>query len=354
MSKNKALQEWKKKKFGRILTEEELSRRTSKVWAYKYFDPGRPVTSSEIEELREGVIDIHLHGAPLGTFLAGRPSMVQTSIEASEAGMKALVFKDHNTMTNNCAIIIQEMLQNLKEEREKNEGEETFTPVQVYGGIVLNSTIGGLNPTSVEAALAYDRCKTVWLPSLDAWHQRAAEGEEGGIKIADEDEELKPEMEKILEIIANYNKESDDRCALGACHISNEEKFALLDYIEEIGLDVDVIIDHVTQELTVATPEEAKKMIDKGAYLQFCKCSSIPWDAMKDWVILYKYTMDLIKELIDTKGVENLLLASDAGQPAHKPVEAWWHFIRALLSEGIDEEDINAMAKRVPAKLIGL
>ena len=39
--------------------------------------------------------------------------MVETCLEASEAGMRALVFKDHNTMTNNCAVIIQDFLGKL-------------------------------------------------------------------------------------------------------------------------------------------------------------------------------------------------------------------------------------------------
>lgn len=356
MPKNKAVEEWKEKKFGRVTTEEDLESRTSEVWPYEVYDPGRPVESSEVEELRKGIIDIHAHGAPMGSFLQGRPSMLQTCIEASEAGMRAIVFKDHNTMTCNVAYIIQEALENIKKEREKREEiENSFTPVEAYGGTVLNSTVGGLNPKAVEAALGYEECKTIWLPSLDSWHQNLARGAEGGIIITENDhEKLKPEMEEILEILADYNKEAEDRCPLGACHISNEEKFALLDYVEEVGLDVDIIIDHVTQELTVATPEEAKEMIDKGAYLQFAKTSTLPWNAMKDWVILYEYTINLIKELIDEKGPEQLNLVTDAGQPTHKPVEAWWHFLRALLSEGISKKDINIMAKEVPAKLLGL
>lgn len=349
---NKSLQDWAKMKYGRVISEEELARRTSPVWPYRYFNPGKPVDPDKVDEILKGVIDVHVHGAPLGAWLAGRPSMVQTCIKASEAGMKALVFKDHNTMTNNCALVIQEFLDEMK--KAKEEEGEVFEPVQVFGGIVLNSTVGGMNPKAVETALGYGACKEVWLPSLDAAHQRAAMGLEGGTLVA-EGGEPTPEMKKILDVIADFNKNSDgDRCSLSACHVSNEEKFVVLDYIKKKGMDVDVMIDHVTQELTIATPEEAKELIDKGAYLQFAECSCVPWPGMQDWIIAFDYSMNLIKELIKEKGPGQLVLITDAGQPGNEPVAGWKMFIKTLLAQGITEAEINVMAKEVPAKILGL
>lgn len=348
---NKSLQDWTKMKFGRVITEEELTRRLSPVWPYKYFNPGKPVDAVTVDEILKGVIDVHVHGAPLGSWLAGRPSMVETCIEASEAGMKALVFKDHNTMTNNCAIIVQEFLEKIRKEKEAIG--EKFTPVEVYGGTVLNDTIGGMNPKAVEVALGYGRCKEIWLPSLDAKHQKNAMGLDCGIAVADAGE-LTFEMKKILGLIAEYNNNSTgDRCSLSTCHVSNEEKVAVLDYVNKKGMDVDVLMDHVTQELTVVTPAEAKEMIDKGAYLEFAETSCIPWPGMQDWIIAFDYSMNLIKELIKEKGPDHLVLITDAGQPGNKPVPGWKSFIKTLLSQGVSEKDINIMAKNVPAKLLG-
>lgn len=39
----KAVQEWKEKKFGRVITEEEIMRRSHPAWPYMYFNPGRAV-----------------------------------------------------------------------------------------------------------------------------------------------------------------------------------------------------------------------------------------------------------------------------------------------------------------------
>ena len=91
--------------FGTVLTEQELKDRSSMLWPYKIFDPWRPVDTEEVDELLKGFIDIHVHGAPAGAWLKGRPTMVQNSIDASNSHMAALVFKDHNCMNNNCAII---------------------------------------------------------------------------------------------------------------------------------------------------------------------------------------------------------------------------------------------------------
>lgn len=351
---SKASEDWSKLKYGRVITEEELVKRTHPCWPYRYFNPGTPVDPAKVDEILKGVIDIHLHGAPLGAWLAGRPTMVQSSIEASEAGMKALVFKDHNTMTNNCAIIIQDFLGRMQ--KEKAAKDEEFTPVEVFGGLVLNNTIGGMNAKAVQVALGYGRCKTVWLPSLDAKHQRSAMGlgYEDGIQVT-EGSDLTAEMKKILDILADYNKNSKgDRCALSTCHVSNEEKVAILDYVNARGMDVDILMDHVTQELTIVTPEEAKEMVDKGGYLEFAECSCVPWPGMQDWIIAFDYSFNLIKELIKEKGPDHLVLITDAGQPGNNPVPGWKQFIKTLLAQGVSEADINVMAKEVPAKILGL
>ena len=233
-------------KFGAVLTEQELRDRSSIVWPYKIFDPGRPVDPKEVDELISGFIDIHVHGAPAGAWLAGRPTMVQNCIDASESGMAALVFKDHNCMNNNCAIIVNECLQRLKEEKEARG--IPFTPSRIYGGVTLNDPVGGINAKTVKTALGYGDCVSIWLPSLDSGYQRKLMGMEGGIYIS-ENGELTDDMKAVLDVLAEYNdNDKGKRCVLAACHVSNAEKFDLLRYIRKREMDVDVVIDHITQE----------------------------------------------------------------------------------------------------------
>ena len=351
----KAMEDWKVKKYGRVIDvvdENELKKRTHPAWPYLYFNPGQPVEPEKVNEILRGGIDVHIHGAPLGGWLPGRPTMVQTCIEASEAGMKALVFKDHNTMVNNCAIIIQDFLGRMQKEREV-KGEE-FTPVQVFGGITLNEAVGGMNVRAVKTALDYGRCKEVWLPSLDAAHQKEAMGLSGGIRVSDCKGTLTQEMMDVLDIMAEYNDNAHgERVVLSACHVSNEEKFDILRYIKKKGMDVKVLMDHVTQEMTIVTPDEAKEMIDLGGYLEFAECSCVPWPGMQDWIIAFDYSFNLIKELIKEKGPEHLVLITDAGQPGNEPIPGWKMFIKTLLAQGVSEKDIDVMFKQTPEMLLG-
>ena len=355
MTKTKAIEEWKTHPFGRVITEKEIHERAHPAWPYQYFNPGLPVEPEKIDEIMKGGIDVHIHGAPLGGWLPGRPTMVQTCIDASKAGMKALVFKDHHTMTNNVATVIQDFLDRMAADLTAR-GEESFTPVQVFGGTVLNYAVGGMNIEQVKTALDYDRCKEIWLPSLDAAHQKEAMGLDPApyIRASDRAGTLTPEMIEILEVMAEYNDNAaGKRVCLSVCHVSNEEKFDIQDYVNRKGLDVKILWDHVTQEMTLLLPDEAKQAIDMGAYLEFAEVTCVPWPGMRDNIVAFDYSFNLIKELIAEKGPEHLVLISDAGQPGNEPVPGLRNFVSWMLKEGIAESDINVMFKETPAMLLG-
>ena len=167
--------------------------------------------------------------------------------------------------------------------------------------------------------------------------------------------ELLPEMIQILDMIADYNNNSEGkRCALAACHVSNEEKFDVLRYIKKKGMDIDVVIDHITQELTIATEEECLEMIELGAYLEFAETTCVPWTGMQDNIINFDFSFNLIKSLINKKGTDHLLLCSDSGQPSHEFVPGWRSFLKTLLAQGVAFDDVKAMSVDVPKKLTGI
>ena len=72
---------------------------------------------------------------------------------------------------------------------------------------------------------------------MNAAHQHEAvalpgEPDDPGIRVSDCAGTLTPEMIEILEIMAEYNDNAaGERVVLSACHVSNEEKFDILDYI---------------------------------------------------------------------------------------------------------------------------
>jgi len=343
---------------GEVIDENEIRKRGSKVWPYVHFKPGTPVDPSEIDKLMDGMIDIHVHGAPAGGWLAGRPTVVHTTMEASYEKVHALVFKDHNTMSNNFAQMVNESFDIIKQE--KAAQDEEFTPTKLYGGIVLNYPVGGLNPAAVDTCLGYGDCVEVWLPSTSSRYQLDAIAAEKGVTnntgvYVSENGTLLPEMKKILDMMADYNNNSmGKRVALSACHVSNAEKFDVLHYIKDRDMDIDVVIDHITQELTIASEEECLEMMDLGAYLEFAETSCVPWTGMQDWIINFDYSFNLIKNLIAKKGTDHLVLCSDSGQPSHEFVPGWRSFFKTLLAQGVAFDDIRTMSVDIPRKLTGI
>jgi hypothetical protein len=54
--------------------------------------------------------------------------------------------------------------------------------VEVFGGVTLNPSVGGLNPAVVKATIAVG-AKIEWLPTLFATNHREREGRDGGVRV---------------------------------------------------------------------------------------------------------------------------------------------------------------------------
>jgi hypothetical protein len=270
--------------------------------------------------------------------------MLKTGLELSKAGMKAIVFKDHYTMTSDRAVVIQECLEMLA-----GQGEEPdFTPARIYGGITLNYSVGGLNPEAVRKALEGDfaeRTKCIWMPSFDAaWH-RACSNKQGGINILGPGGKPKPEVHDILEIVAT----AGTHVAVSTSHLSMEESLVLAEAGEKTG--VPIIATHATQEMTSVTFDDAREMVARGAWIELAQCSMMGTPVIgAGWGLNFNYSLRLIREI----GPSRILLVTDAGQPFHEPVLAARNLIAVLMAHGVSESDINTMAKQNPAMVFGI
>src|SRR5436190_18900085 len=134
------------------------------------------------------------------------------AVAARDAGMKAVVLKCHHESTVSRAYLIQRMVPGIR----------------VFGGIVLNSYVGYINPAAVEGGRRLGG-KEVWMPTVDAgYHARMHGGTGGygsqqggrggeGVWVTDNEGKLKPEVLEVLELIAQHN------AILGTCHLSPRE-----------------------------------------------------------------------------------------------------------------------------------
>src|SRR5256885_13833012 len=108
-----------------------------------------------------GAVDLHCHPYPdLFPRLADDFDIVRA---ARDAGRKAILLKCHHENTVSRAYLVQRVIPGIR----------------VFGGIVLNYYVGGINPAAVEASLRLGG-KEVWMPTVDAGYHAEIHGGTGG------------------------------------------------------------------------------------------------------------------------------------------------------------------------------
>lgn len=270
----------------------------------------------------EGVIDLHIHAAP-----DIRPRLmddIELAREAAKAGMRAVVFKSHHTLTADRAAIA-----------EKHTGG-----VRVFGGLVLNHAVGGLNPTAVEVALALG-AREIWMPTLDAANHRHAKGMEvGGITILDDKGLLLPEVLEILSLIAEQD------VILGTGHLSVREIKALVKVARESGVKR-ILITH--PELPIVNMPVVVQEELAGPDLFFERCLIVTTPGEGD------LPLSTIATAVWQVGPETTVMATDFGQAENPPpVEGMRRYIKEMLDFGFDQNDIGRMTRVNPAGLLGI
>ena len=101
-----------------------------------------------------------MHVAP--DVIARRIDDLDLAKEFLERGLAGFVLKSHYFPTAERAQIVNKVVPGIR----------------AYGAIVLNHSIGGLNPVAVELA-GRSGCKIVWMPTVDAANETA--GRPGGV-----------------------------------------------------------------------------------------------------------------------------------------------------------------------------
>ena len=87
-------------------------------------------------ELLQGAIDIHVHAGPHLTSSPRRVDPFEAAQEAKDAGMQAIVLLDVFEMTNGVSWLVNKIVPDFR----------------TYGGLILNTVYGGMNPRAVKTA----------------------------------------------------------------------------------------------------------------------------------------------------------------------------------------------------------
>ena len=278
-------------------------------------------------KLMDGLIDVHCHSGPAAT-THRLYDVLDMAKQASEVGQRALVSKAHNVPTTRDAIIAQKCHNEWAAVNNKKR-------VDLFGGVVLNYAVGGLNPDAVVSAYRLGG-KYVWLPNLDAAHHRRVVGVEGGIELLDENGKVVPELKEILSLIAEGDM------TLGVGHNSTKERFAVVDEAVKMGVKR-IEVTHVNFPLTWMTPEQAKTIASKGALVGI-------------YVMEFKpptFHLEEALDIIRVVGPEHIVIASDCGHfQMSPPVAGLRLMITQLLIAGVPDKDVEKMVKTNPATLV--
>ncbi len=288
----------------------------------------------EPTESLAGVIDFHCHSSP--DTVSRSINSFEVVREARAAGMRGLVLKNHFVST---AALAQLAMQEVG-------------GIEVFGGIVLNRSAGGINAEAVRRMVQVEgrRGKVVWLPTYDAENQVKFSHENRPFVSVVKDGKPVPALAEIFQLAA----ENDLIFATG--HSGPAESLIVLAAARQAGVKR-LLVTHVLSDSTHATIEQMKAMAGLGAVMEFTWLAHIGGvagpvpNAKPSKAVPVSEAARAIREV----GAEHFLISSDLGQ-ANNPVHTVGlrMFIAALRAEGVSQAEIDLVARKNPARLLGL
>jgi hypothetical protein len=294
------------------------------------FPPPPPKVSPAI-----GVIDMHVHSHP--DVFGRNMDDIDVAQLAKSRGMRGILLKNHISETASRAALVMKVVPGI----------------EVWGGIVLNRAVGGINPDAVEwmHRVYGSRGKVVWLPTFESDKHVKTFGKPDaqGLVVAPGGK-VTPEMEAVLKIIAREN------LLLATGHVHPEEVIAVVRRGRELGVK-NMLVTHGLTNVPGLTMAQAKQVADMGGvievcFLQFLAGPNAPLAFLTHWTqINAKNVAQAVKEI----GAKSLVISSDLGQSANMThPDGLEVAIAAMKREGISDGDIDIMMRKNPARLLGL
>ena len=269
-----------------------------------------------------GLIDMHIHSGP---DIASRlMDDIEVAQAAKHAGMRAILIKSHHTLTADRALI----------------AERVVGGIRVFGGLVLNAAVGGLNPAAVEVALRMG-AKEIWMPTHSAAHVLRMRGRQDGIGLLNEQGELSPAVKEIVSLI----RISDAILATG--HIGPEESAVLVREAKDQGLPR-IVITHPEAAFIRMPVQLQEECSGEGVFYERCYADTTP-------TLNCEVGIEEIARAIRRVGVGSTVLSTDFGQAVSPPpTEGMRAYLLKLEELGFHSREIRQMAGENPAHLLGI
>jgi Family of unknown function (DUF6282) len=268
-----------------------------------------------------GVIDMHAHSDPDGT--PRSIDSIDLARLAKSRGMRGLVLKNHYEPTASLAYIVR----------------KEVPGIEIFGGISLDLTVGGVNPAAVEwmTKVKGGYGRVIWLPTFDSEAQVKLTKQQRPFARVTKDGKVVPEVLQVMAIAARNN------LVLETGHSSPAECLLIIQEAKRLGVK-HIMVTHAATNpggpLSNAEIAQAAKM---GAYVELVYTPLDDAAVQKD------------VEAIRAAGPASVVLSSDLGQPAN-PLhpDGLLAMYRALMAHGITEAEIVQMSRTNPARLLEL
>lgn len=294
-----------------------------------------------IDDLMRGAIDLHCHSGP--SVMPRYCDHVEAMREASEAGLKAVLLKDHYYSCTPVTMLLNKHFSELD--------------VHMLSGVPLNNAVGGLNVHAVEHGLKLG-AKLVWMPTFSsanhiAHHHQDAKFTEKfpqttqrmlqpiPLTVLDNDGRLKEEVKAILDLIA-----AED-VVLSAGHLNIREIWPLFEEARKRGVKR-LLVNHPTYVVD-ATLDDMRQLASEGVYMEHSMCMWVPGSKFKF------YDDQFLQQVIEAGTVDLTILGSDLGQQGNPSIaEGFRCVIGQLLDLNFSDEDIRKMTSGNASRLMNL
>jgi hypothetical protein len=298
--------------------------------------PAGAQASPALLKVIDGAVDLHCHSGP--SPFPRRINHVEASYDGARIGLRAILVKSHHHNT------VMDLL--------AMAGQLADAPTPVYGGVALNSEVGGINPSAVAMSLRMGgRC--VWAPTVSARqhidHHAHAHGFptsgldllEEEVSVFDANGEVSAQTAKVCEVVAETG------ALLTGGHLDVTSQKALFQVAVAKGVRR-LLVQH-PDFVVGASETDVEELLSMGAFVEHEIAMYHPEVAQPDWPI------EQLVSWIERIGPERTTIGSDLGQRGNPlPADGYLWIVQALLDHGVSERDVRRMIADNPAYLLGL
>jgi len=274
-----------------------------------------------IAQTLNGAIDMHAHSDPDGTPRA--IDAIDLARLAKSRGMRGLVLKNHYEPTASLAYVVR----------------KEVPGIEVFGGISLDLTVGGVNPAAVEwmTKVRGGYGRVVWMPTFDSESQVKRQNQQRPFARVAKDGKLVPEVVQVIGIIAKNN------LVLETGHSSGSEALLLVQEAKRQGVQHVMVTHALTNPGGPLSMEEIQQAAKMGASIELVY-SPFNDEALRKDV-----------EVVRAVGVGSVVISSDLGQPTN-PLhpDGLLTLYKGLVAHGLTVAEVDQMSKVNPAKLLDL